>query len=125
MHFGIAIASIVLGNALALPPGIYIADGWNPSPKGNQYYNPTREPHTLINITVNFSTNTGEQRAISTGHYAYFIGGSPNRIDVRVISLHSNNTLAVPPLRTGRWGHAAALFQNSSTAFLQTCLYFQ
>ena len=107
----------MLGNTLALPRGIYIADGWNPSPKGNQYYNSTREPHTLINIAVNFSTNTGEQSAVSTSHYAYFIGGSLNRTDVRVISLHSNDTLIAPPLRTGRWGHAAALFQNDSTIF--------
>lgn len=61
------IASIccLFGVVSALPPGIYIADGFLFG--GNQYYNPVHEPHTLNDLSIDIRVSKGMQAAVSTG----------------------------------------------------------
>lgn len=45
--------------------------------------------------------------------YAYFIGGDTQWTEVRMITVHRNETLNGPPLNTGRHSHAAAIYNGS------------
>lgn len=109
----------------ALPSGVYFADY-----TGNQFYNPTHEPHTHVNLSIDISTNSGEQTAVSTGSIAYFIGGWLGMNNVSVITISHNDTLIAPSLIMGRFAHAVAVYksgivvcggQDSNLAYLDSC----